>query len=45
MNHTQLKKIYKLPSVKKAIDSLDQEATKDFADNITLTGNLGEIGF
>jgi hypothetical protein len=41
----KLKKIYKLPAVKKAIDSLDQEATKDFADNITLTGNLGEIGF
>jgi len=41
----KLKKIYKHPSVKKAIDSLDQEATKDFADNITLTGNLGEIGF
>jgi hypothetical protein len=41
----RLKKIYKHPSVKKAIDSLDQEATKDFADNITLTGNLGEIGF
>lgn len=40
-----LKKIYKHPSVKKAIDSLDQEATKDFADSITLTGNLGEIGF
>lgn len=41
----KLKKIYKHPLVKKAIDSLDQEATKDFADNITLTGNLGEIGF
>lgn len=41
----KLKKIYKHPSVKKAIDSLDSESTKDFADTVTLTGNLGEIGF
>lgn len=40
-----LKKIYKHPSVKKAIDSLDSESTKDFVDTVTLTGNLGEIGF
>jgi hypothetical protein len=41
----KLKKIYKHPTVKKAVDSLDGESTKDFADSITLTGNLGEIGF
>jgi len=41
----KLKKIYKHPAVKKAVDSLDGESTKDFADSITLTGNLGEIGF
>jgi hypothetical protein len=41
----RLKKIYKHPTVKKAVDALDGESTKDFADSITLTGNLGEIGF
>ena len=41
----KLKKIYKHPTVKKAVDALDGESTKDFADSITLTGNLGEIGF
>ena len=41
----KLRKLYKHPVIKKAIDSLDSESTKDFSDSITLTGNLGELGF
>lgn len=40
-----LKKHYKHPTVKDALDQINPEIGKEFKDNLTLTGNLGELGF
>ena len=40
-----LKKFYKNPKVQKAIQALSPKDSEEFKDQITLTGNLGELGF
>lgn len=40
-----LKNVYKHPVVKSAIDKLSPGDADDFADQLTLSGNLGELGF
>ena len=40
-----LKKVYKHPAVKSAITKLSPNDVDDFTDQLTLSGNLGELGF
>lgn len=40
-----LKKVYKHPVVQKAVSKLSPGDTDDFKDQLTLSGNLGELGF
>lgn len=40
-----LKKYYKLPAVKKAVDELGKDTLDDFKSTLDLTGGLGELGF
>jgi len=40
-----LKKVYKHPAVQDAVSKLSPGDTDDFKDQLTLSGNLGELGF
>lgn len=41
----QMKKVYRNPSLKKLLNGLNPETTKEFNQNLELVGNLGDLGF